>query len=115
MFVFVGMISLIYHIETVGQLVRKTPDMYVDIKLDLDEFDVTKSEMKPTYDDIKKYVLDEFWLKVSTLYISQVKRKLGLEVGGIYNKPKTENEKQPQCPADKEKLITAALKHFKMI
>ena len=103
------------HVETVVSLVRKTPDMYVDFKIDLDEQDLTASESHPTYEEIKAYIQKEYGVKVSSLYISQVKRKLGLEVGESYNKPKSENAKQPQCPADKEKMIVAALKYFMML
>ena len=88
---------------------------HIDIKLDLTDLDLTAAETKPTYEDIKAYVLKTYELKVSTLYISQVKRKLGLEVGESYKKPKSENVKQPQCPPDKEKIIIEALKLFKMI
>lgn len=103
------------HVETVVSLVRKTPDMYVDFKIDLDEHDLTASEAHPTYEEIKAYIQKEYGVKVSSLYISQVKRKLGLEVGDSFNKPKTETAKQPQCPPDKEKIIGIALKHFMMI
>ena len=103
------------HVETVVSLVRKNPDMYVDFKIDLDEQDLTASEAHPTYEEIKAYIQKEYGVKVSSLYISQVKRKLGLEVGESFNKPKSENVKQPQCPPDKEKIIIEALKHFKMI
>jgi 23S rRNA (uracil1939-C5)-methyltransferase len=60
-------------------------------------------------------VLEKYGLKVSNLYISQVKRKCGLEVGENYNLPKSENAKQPQCPEEKEKAIRDALEHFRMI
>ena len=103
------------HVETVVSLVRKTPDMYVDFIIDLDEQDLTASEAHPTYEEIKAYIQKEYGVKVSSLYISQVKRKLGLEVSESFNKPKNENAKQPQCPPDKEQMIVAALKHFKMI
>ena len=89
--------------------------MYVDFKIALDEQDLTASEAHPTYEEIKAYIQKEYGVKVSSLYISQVKRKLGLEVGQNYNKPKSENAKQPQCPPDKEELIVVALKHFMMI
>ena len=106
------------HVETVVSLVRKTPDMYADFKIDLDEQDLTASEANPTYEEIKDYIQEQYGVKVSSLYISyisQVKRKLGLEVGDAYNKPKTDKYKTPQCPPDKEEMIVAALKHFKMI
>ena len=66
-------------------------------------------------DDIKAYVLKTYELKVSSLYISQVKRKLGLEVGEAYCKPKSDKYKTPQCPEEKEQAIVAALEYFKMI
>ena len=71
--------------------------------------------MKATYAEIKEYVLKENGMKVSNLYISQVKRKYGLEVGENYNLAKSENARQPKCPADKEKAIKVALVHFGMI
>ena len=68
-----------------------------------------------TYDEIKKYVAEHnAGMKVSNLYISQVKRKCGIEVGKNYNLPKNEDSRQPQCPEDKESAIVEALKHFKM-
>ena len=67
-----------------------------------------------TYPQIKVYVLEHSGLKVSSLYISQVKRKCGIEVGKNYNLPKNEDSRQPQCPEDKESAIVEALKHFKM-
>ena len=73
------------------------------------------TESKATYDEIKAYVLEKFGLKVYSLYISQVKRKCGLEVGENYNLPKTEGQRVPQCPAAKEEAILDALRHFKMI
>lgn len=68
-----------------------------------------------TYTEIKAYALEKFGLKVSSLYISQVKRKCGLKVGNSCNRPKSEGEKVPQCPPEKEKAIMAALRHFQMI
>ena len=103
------------HVETVVQLVRKTPDTHIDFEISLDEFDLTASEAKATYQEIKDYVLDKFGLKVSTLYISQVKAKCGIIERENYNKPKSENTKQPKCPKDKEDAIMDALRHFKMI
>lgn len=67
------------------------------------------------YEEIKDYALKSHSIKVSSLYISQVKRKLGLEVGINYNLPKSKNTRVPQCPLNKEKAITEALKHFRMI
>ena len=68
-----------------------------------------------TYKQIKAYVLEHTGVKVSSLYISQVKRKCGLDVGQNYNLSKKENAKVPKCPPEKEKAIMEALKHFQMI
>ena len=75
-----------------------------------DRLDATSAELKATYQEIKDYVLKESGLKVSSLYISQVKRKCGIEVGENYNLPKSENARVPQCPKEKEDAIKAALK-----
>ena len=98
-----------------ASLLAQKPDDTIEIDLDLDELDATSAETKATYQEIKDYVLKEFGLKVSNLYISQIKRKCGIEVGENYNLPKTENPKVPQCPKEKEDAIKAALKYFAMI
>ena len=103
------------HVETVVLLSQQKPDDHIEIDLDLDELDATSAELKATYQEIKDYVLKEFGLKVSSLYISQVKRKCGIEVGENYNLPKSENARVPQCPKEKEEAIKAALKYFAMI
>ena len=103
------------HVETVVLLSQQKPDDTIEIDLDLDELDATSAELKATYQEIKDYVLKEFGLKVSSLYISQVKRKCGIEVGENYNLPKSENARVPQCPKEKEDAIKAALKYFAMI
>ena len=103
------------HVETVALLSQQKPDDTIEIDLDLDELDATSAELKATYQEIKDYVLKEFGLKVSSLYISQVKRKCGIEVGENYNLPKSENARVPQCPKEKEEAIKAALKYFAMI
>ena len=103
------------HVETVVLLSQQKPDDTIEIDLDLDELDATSAELKATYQEIKDYVLKEFGLKVSSLYISQIKSKCGIEVGENYNLPKTENPKVPQCPKEKEDAIKAALKYFAMI
>lgn len=87
----------------------------IRVGLDLDELEVTPAESKATYGEIKAYVLEKFGLKVSSLYISQIKRKCGLEVGENYNLPKSDNAKVPTCPPEKEKAIRAALEHFQML
>ena len=116
---------------------------HVNVKLDMDEMDLTAAESKATYEEIKKYVAEHnAGMKVSNLYISQVKRKCGIEVEKNLrvatrrmdclqgnsttaatdlelvpspNLPKNEDSRQPQCPEDKESAIMEALKHFKMI
>ena len=103
------------HTETVVLLSQQKPDDTIEIDLDLDELDATSAELKATYQEIKDYVLKEFGLKVSSLYISQVKRKCGIEVGENYNLPKSENARVPQCPKEKEDAIKAALKYYAMI
>ena len=103
------------HVETVVLLSQQKPDDHIEIDLDLDELDATSAELKATYQEIKDYVLKEFGLKVSSLYISQIKRKCGIEVGENYNLPKSENARVPQCPKEKEDAIKAALKYFAMI
>ncbi len=103
------------HVESVVLLVKLPPDDVVNIELDLTKLPVSIHDGDATYDEIKKYVLSHHGLKVSSLYISQIKRKYGLKVTEAYNKPKSENSHQPQCPPEKEKAITEALKYFKMI
>ena len=103
--------------ETVVLLpqLKQKPDDYIDVTIELDNVDITSAETKATYDEIKKYVAEHnAGMKVSNLYISQVKRKCGIEVGKNYNLPKDEDSRQPQCPEDKESAIVEALKHFKM-
>ena len=102
-------------VETVVLLSQQKPDDTIEIDLDLDELDATSAELKATYQEIKDYVLKESGLKVSSLYISQVKRKCGIEVGENYNLPKSENARVPQCPKEKEDAIKAALKYYAMI
>ena len=85
------------------------------MELNLDELDLTAAEKKATYDQIKAYVLEHSGLKVSSLYIAQVKQKCGIIERENYNKAKSEDAKQPKCPAEKEKAIMEALKHFGMI
>ena len=88
---------------------------HVNVKLDMDEMDITSAESKATYEKIKKYVLEETGLKVSNLYIAQVKDKHGLEKRENYNLSKSEDARQPKCPKEKEKAIEDALRHFQMI
>lgn len=111
----VDMFSGTNHVETVVQLVRKKPDTYIDITVDMDELDLTSSEAKATYDEIKDYIFDKHCVKVSSLYVAQVKQKHGIIERDCYNNSKKDNPKQPQCPPEKVKLIEEALRHFKMI
>ena len=101
--------------ETVVLLSKLRAEHHIEVDLDLGEMDLTSAESKATYEEIKAYVLEKFGLKVSHLYISQVKRKCGLEVGPNYNLPKSEGQRVPHCPPEKEKAIMAALEYFQMI
>ena len=85
-------------VETVVLLSQRKADDVIEVEIELDELDLTSSESKATYKEIQEYVLKEYGLKVSNLYISQVKRKCGIEVGENYNLPKSEDSRQPQCP-----------------
>ena len=111
----VDQFGMTVHVETVVLLSQQKPDDVIEVDLDLDELDITSAESKATYQEIKDYVLKEFGLKVSTLYISQIKRKCGIEVGEHYNLSQKDNQKVPQCPKEKEDAIRAALEHFAMI
>ena len=103
------------HEETVVLLSKLNTRQHIEVELNLDELDLTSAESKATYDEIKAYVLEKHGLKVSSLYISQVKRKCGLDVGQNYNLSKKEDAKVPQCPPEKKTAIMEALKHFQMI
>ena len=104
-------------VETVVKLSQKHIDHSIRVELDLDEFDETPSELrkKATYKEIRNYVFEKYGVKVTTLAISQIKRKCGLEVGDNYNPPKNEKYRQPQCTPEKEEFIMDALRHFKLI
>lgn len=103
------------HVETVVLLSKLNTKQHVEVELNLDELDLTAAESKATYEEIKGYVLEKYGLKVSSLYISQVKRKCGLDVGKNYNLSKKADAKVPQCPSEKEAAIMEALKYFSMI
>lgn len=81
----------------------------------MSEMDLTAAESKATYEEIKDYVLEHIGLKVSSLYIAQVKGKCGIKERENYNKPKSDSSKKLICPAEKEKAIKDAFKYFKMI
>ena len=102
------------HVETVVLLSKLNAKQHIEVELNLDELDLTAAESKATYEEIKEYVLEKHGLKVSSLYISQVKRKCGLDVGQNYNLSKKEDAKVPQCPPEKEAAIMEALKYFRM-
>ena len=104
------------HVESVVLLSQQKADDYLEVEIDLDELDATSAETKATYEEIKKYVAEHNdGMKVSNLYIAQVKKKCGIELGQNFNLPKSENAKQPQCPKEKEDAIVEALKAFQMI
>lgn len=111
----VDMFPYTNHVETVVLLSKLNAKQHIEVELNLDELDLTSSESKATYDEIKAYVLEKHGLKVSSLYISQVKRKCGIIERENYNKPKSENSEQPACPSEKEAAIIEALKHFQML
>lgn len=103
------------HVETVVLLSKLNAKQHIEVELNLDELDLTSAESKATYEEIKAYVLEHTGLKVSHLYIAQVKQKYGIIERENYNKPKSENSRQPKCPPEKETAITEALKYFGMI
>lgn len=103
------------HVETVVLLSKLKVDHHIEIELKMDELDLTAAESKATYDEIKAYVLNKYGLKVSQLYIAQIKRKCGIIERKNYNVSKKEDAKVPQCPPEKEAAIMDALKHFQMI
>ncbi|MBQ1678387.1 MAG: 23S rRNA (uracil(1939)-C(5))-methyltransferase RlmD [Oscillospiraceae bacterium] len=104
-----------FHVETVVQLVRKNPDMTVSVTLNLEDADLTASEAKATYEQIKAYVLETYGLRVTSLQIAQTKRKLGLPTGEHYNLSQKENQVIPHCPPEKESAIRESLRIFRMI
>lgn len=103
------------YVETVVLLSKLKVDHHIEIELKMDELDLTAAESKATYDEIKAYVLNKYGLKVSQLYIAQIKRKCGIIERKNYNVSKKEDAKVPQCPPEKEAAIMDALKHFQMI
>ena len=103
------------HVETVALLSKLDVDKHIDVEIKLDELDLTSAESKASYAQIKKYILEKFDLKVSTLYIAQIKKKCGIVLREHYNKSKKEKQIIPQCTPEKEEAIMDALRHFKMI
>ena len=87
----------------------------IRVEFSLEDMDMSEFQDGATYPQIKEYVLEHTGLKVSNLYISQIKRKCGIGVGKNYNLPKSEDSRQPQCPPEKEKAIWEAFKYFGML
>lgn len=105
------------HVETVCLLSKlHEAKHHANVTLDMDELDLTSAESKATYEEIKTYVAEHNdGMKVSNLYIAQVKAKYGIIERENYNKPKTDDARQPKCPKEKEEAIVEALKAFKLI
>ena len=103
------------HCETVCLLSKLNTKQHIEVEIKMDELDLTAAESKATYEEIKAYVLEHSSIKVSSLYIAQVKQKCGIIERENYNKPKSENATQPQCPPEKEKAIREAFKYYGMI
>ena len=110
-------ITLSTHVETVCLLSKLHEAKHnVNVRLDMDELDVTSAESKATYEEIKSYVAEHNdGMKVSKLYIAQVKAKYGIIERENYNKPKSDDARQPKCPKEKATAIEAALKYFQML
>ena len=109
-------ITLSTHVETVVLLSKGEIDSKkVRVEFSLEDMDMSGFQKGATYEQIKAYVLEHTGLKVSSLYISQIKRKCGLDVGQNYNLSKKEDAKVPKCPPEKEAAIRDALKYFQMI
>ena len=103
------------HVEAVLLLTKLNVERHIEVDVSMDELDVTAAESKATYNEIRDYVWEHHQLKVSNLYIAQVKQKYSIIERENHHKAKSENAKQPQCPKEKEDAIVEALKHFQMI
>ena len=103
------------HCEAVLLLTKLNVERHIEVDVSMDELDVTAAESKATYNEIRDYVWEHHQLKVSNLYIAQVKQKHGIIERENYHKAKNENAKQPKCPKEKEDAIVEALTHFQMI
>ena len=103
------------HVEAVLLLTKLNVERHIEVDVSMDELDVTAAESKATYNEIRDYVWEHHQLRVSNLYIAQVKQKYGIIERENYHKAKNENAKQPKCPKEKEDAIVEALKHFQMI
>ena len=103
------------HCEAVLLLTKLNVERHIEVDINMEELDVTAAESKATYNEIREHVWEHHQLKVSNLYIAQVKQKYGIIGRENYHKAKNENAKQPQCPKEKEDAIVEALRHFQMI
>ena len=104
------------HVETVVLLSKGEVDSKkIRVEFSLEDMDMSEFQDGATYTQIKDYVQEHSGLKVSNLYISQIKRKCGIGVGKNYNLPKSEDSRQPQCPPEKEKAIREVFKYFGII
>lgn len=103
------------HVESIVLLSKLHTKQNIEVELTMSEMDLTAAESKATYEEIKDYVLEHTGLKVSSLYIAQVKEKCGIKERENYNLPKSENSRQPKCSPEKEEAIREALEHFQMI
>ena len=104
------------YVETVVLLSKGEVDSKkVRVEFSLEDMDMSDFQDSATYAQVKDYVLEHSGLKVSSLYISQIKRKCGLEVGKNYNLPKSDDSRQPQCPPEKEKAIREAFEYFGLV
>ena len=109
-------ITLSTHVETVVLLSKGMVDSRkVKVDFSLEDMDLSEFKGKATYEQIKAYVLEQTGLKVSSLYIAQIKKKCGLDVGENFNPAKSENARQPQCTPEKEDAIMQAFSHFGII
>ena len=115
----VDMFPMTEHVETVVLLSKGVVDKdnFRKVKVDfsLEDMDLTELRGKATYAQVKEYILNEFGLKVSSLYIAQVKKKCGIETGENHNLPKSEDARQPQVTPEKEEAIMKAFRHFGVI
>lgn len=94
---------------------QRKPDAQIEVNLEISKLELSNVETKATYEEIKSFVLEKHGLKVTNLYIAQVKRECGIVERENYNLPKNEDGRVPQCPEDKRQAIKAAFRHFKVI
>lgn len=102
-------------VEAVLLLTKLNVERHIEVDVNMEELDVTAAESKATYNEIREYVWEHHQLKVSNLYIAQVKEKCGIKKRENYNKPKSNYNRQPRCPSEKETAIRDALKFYKII